>query len=264
MKPRTTKVGAKAQNGDVESLNGVLKRRLEQHLLVRGSRDFESREAYVTWLHDVLTRANALRATKIQEELAAMRPVRVKRLVTYEIFDVRVSGGSTIRIKRNTYSVPSRLKFEPVRVLVHDDRLEVFHQNTLQLTTDRLLGRNGHRIDYRHIIWSLVRKPGAFQRYRYRDDLFPSLTFRRAYDALQTDLGDNKADLEYLRVLHLAASTMESEVEVALECLLEAGSLPLSIEVKELVVPRRTAIPHLAEPTLNLEDYDSLLQEVTA
>ena len=73
-----------------------------------------------------------------------------------------------------------------------------------------------------------------------------------------------KADLEYLRVLHLAASTMESEVEVALECLLEAGTVPLSIEVKELVVPRRPEIPDLAEPTPNLEDYDNLLQEVTA
>lgn len=264
MKPRTTKVGAKEQNGDVEALNGALKRRLEQHLIVRGSRDFESREAYVAWLHDVLTQANALRSTKIEEELAAMRPVRVKRLATYETFDVKVGAGSTIRIKNNTYSVPSRLKGEPVRVLVHDDRLEVLHQGSLQLVIERLLGRNGHRIDYRHIIWSLVRKPGAFRRYRYREDLFPSLTFRRAYDALQSDLDDHKADLEYLRILHLAASTMEADVEVALQCLLEAESTPSSIEVKELVVPRRTEIPDLKEPTPNLEDYDSLLQEVTA
>jgi hypothetical protein len=42
MKPRTTAVGAKEQNGDVEASNGALKRRLEQALLLRGHRDFES------------------------------------------------------------------------------------------------------------------------------------------------------------------------------------------------------------------------------
>jgi len=264
VKPRTTKVGAKEQNGDVESLNGALKRRLEQHLILRGSRDFESREAYVAWLHEVLTQANALRATKVQEELAVMRPLLVKRLATYETFDVKVSSGSTIRIKQNTYSVPSRLKNQPVRVRVHDDRLEVFHHDALQLTIERLPGRNGHRIDYRHIIWSLVRKPGAFRRYRYREDLFPTVAFRQAYDALQDALEEHRADLEYLRVLHLAASTMEADVELALQCLLEAGDVPLSIEVKELVVPRRAEIPELEEPKPNLGDYDSLLREVTA
>jgi len=38
MTPRTTEVGAKEQNGDIEASNGVLKRALNQALLVRGSR----------------------------------------------------------------------------------------------------------------------------------------------------------------------------------------------------------------------------------
>ena len=150
-----------------------------------------------------------------------------------------------------------------MRVLVHDDRLEVLHGQSLQVTIERLQGRHGHRIDYRHIIWSLVRKPGAFRRYRYRDDLFPTVTFRQAYDALEGAREEHSADLEYLRVLHLAASTMEADVEVALQCLLEAGTVPTSMEVKELVVPRRAEIPDLDEPTLDLRDYDGLLTEVT-
>jgi len=40
MEPRTTAVGAKEQNGDVEASHRALKRRLEQALLVRDSRDF--------------------------------------------------------------------------------------------------------------------------------------------------------------------------------------------------------------------------------
>ena len=40
----------------------------------------------------------------------------------------------------------------------------------------------GHHIDYRHIIYWLVRKPGAFANYRYRGDLFPTESFRWAYE----------------------------------------------------------------------------------
>ena len=86
----------------------------------------------------------------------------------------------------------------------------------------RVREEGGHRIDYRHIIWSLVRKPGAFARYRYREDLFPSLTFRRAYDSLRASRGD-RADVEYVRILHLAASTMETTVEKRLTELLASG-----------------------------------------
>jgi hypothetical protein len=45
------------------------------------------------------------------------------------------------------------------------------------------------------VIWSLVRKPGAFARYRYREELFPTLVSRRAYDALRAGRGD-RADVD--------------------------------------------------------------------
>ena len=78
----------------------------------------------------------------------------------------------------------------------------------------RIRGDKTARIDYRHVIWSLVRKPGAFARYRFREELFPTVVFRRAYDALRART--ERADVEYVRILHLAASTMESKVEAAL------------------------------------------------
>ena len=83
----------------------------------------------------------------------------------------------------------------------------------------------------------LVRKPGAFARYRYREGLFPSLAFRQAYDAIHEQRADVRGDLEYLRILHLAAATMETEVEAALECLLEAGEVPSADAVRALVEP---------------------------
>ena len=96
---------------------------------------------------------------------------------------VPVAATSTIRVKGCGYSVPSRLIGERVRVHVYEHRIEVHYAGKLELACDRL--RNGAtRIDYRHVIWSLVRKPGAFARYVYRDELFPTVTFRRAYDAI--------------------------------------------------------------------------------
>jgi hypothetical protein len=123
----------------------------------------------------------------------------------------------------------------------------------------RLHGQGRHRIDYRHVIWSLVRKPGAFANYRYRDDLFPSLPFRRAYDAL-VSARLARADREYVRVLHLAASTTESEVETALLLLLEQGTAPTLDAVRELVrPPGPAAVPNLAAAALDLDVYDRLL-----
>jgi transposase InsO family protein len=262
MTPRTIAVGEKEQNGDVEALNGALKRRLKQHLLLRRSRDFESVEAYEAWLGEVLTQANRLREKRLREDLAAMRELVVARLPEYTEEEVRVSTWSTIRVKQNSYSVPSPLIGENVRVRVYEDRLEVFHCGRLQLTMERLRGQDGHRIDYRHIIWSLVRKPGAFARYRYREELFPTLAFRRAYDALSAAHAGIQADVEYLKLLHLAASTMESEVEAALALLLDAGRCPDSTQVKALVQPREAADPVdlVAVPHVDLGAYDALLR----
>lgn len=260
MTPRTTAIGAKEQNGDVEAANGALKRRLEQHLLLRGHRDFASGEAYLTWLDGILKRANDQRSDKLAEDLEAMRPLQVNKLASYTEKRVRVTAWSTIRVKQNTYSVPSRLIDERVKVRVHDDRLEVFHGQSLQVTMPRLHGRQGHRINYRHIVWSLVRKPGAFRRYRYRDDLFPTVRFRKAYDALVEALTDRQADLEYLRVLHLAASTVEADVEVALGELLEDGVVPTAERVKAVVAPREPEQPELEAFDPDVEGYDELLE----
>ena len=260
MKPRTIAVGKSNQNGDVEASNGALKRRLEQHLLLRGSRDFESVAAYEGWLVGILEQANRFRQRRLDDELAIMQPLTAKRLPAWTEERPTVSSWSTIRVKYNAYSVPSRLIGEEVRVRVYDDRLEVYFADRLQLTADRLHGRNGHAVDYRHIIWWLVRKPGAFARYRFREDLFPTPSFRLAYDVLLEHRSARNADLAYLRLLHLAASTMESEVEAALDVLHEAGEVPDYDAVKALVEPGRTEAPALIDFEPHLEDYDALLE----
>jgi len=259
MEPRTTTVGAKEQNGDVEAQNGVLKRRLEQALLMRGSRDFESGAAWQQFVDDVFRRSNRTRH-RIAEELGCMRELNVTRLPEYEELAAVVSEWSTIRIKHNAYSVASRLIGHELRVRLFEDRVEAYLGGVRQLTCERLKGRNGHRIDYRHVIWSLVRKSGGFERYVYREEMFPSPVFRRAYDAIQTPHRGTPGDLEYLRILHLAATTMESDVNTALALLLDGGEVPTSDRVKEVVgAASAPNAPAMAPLAVDLGKYDQLL-----
>lgn len=175
-----------------------------------------------------------MRTKRLEEELAVMEPLTVSRLPAYSEERIHVTSWSTIRVKFNTYSVPSRLIGEKVKVRIYDDRLEVYFADVRQLVTERLQGRKHHHIDYRHIIWWLVRKPGAFARYRYREDLFPSLEFRRAFDALCEHRSPRNADIAYLRILHLAASTMEAHVQLVQRLLVARRDLTLERELRRL------------------------------
>ena len=259
MKPRTIGIGKSEQNGDVESLNGVLKRRLLQHLLLRGSRDFESVEAWETFVQNVCSAANARRGKRFLEELAVMSPLVARPFSAFEELTVRVSQESTILVKRNLYSVPTRLIGERVQIRLWEMRLEARHSGQLVLEGERLQGVNRHRIDYRHIIDSLMRKTGAFERYRHREDLFPGLVWRSAFDALQAGLGQRKGEVEYLRLLHLAAKTMEGEVGAALEVILEAGRLPDADLARELMGSEMAiTIPELKQAEVDLGEYDFL------
>lgn len=263
MKPRTTEVGAKEQNGDVEAANGALKRGLEQELLRRGSRDFESIPAWQAFVDDRVRKTNRQRARRLDEDMAAMRVLAVTRLPEFVSEDARVSEWSTIRVRRGAYSVPSRLIGEWVTVHRFEERIEVWFAGKLQLACNRIVGKKLHRIDYRHVIWSLVRKPGGFARYVYREEMFPSPVFRRTYDALQTAYPGTKGDLEYLRILHQAASTLEADVEAALVLLLAEGAPFSSAGVKVLVEATTTiAVPDLVPPPIDLRVYDALLGEV--
>ena len=258
---RSTRIspGASHENGVVEQAHERLKSRLAQALVVRGSRDFPTLEAYQAFVDEVVAGLNRRRAEAFEAERAHLRPLPPSPVPAYSTYRVQVRRWSTIRVGHRTYSVPSRLIGHEVEARLHADEVEVFFAGRRIETMPRLRGDREHRIDYRHVIWSLVRKPGAFARYRYREELFPSETFRRAYDALRSWRGE-RADVEYVRVLHLAASTLEAMVERALAALLAAGEPFDYAAVREQAAPVRPEVPALPaarEPDFAV--YDSLL-----
>lgn len=260
MRPRTIQVQAPHENGDVESLHGVLKRRMKQHLLLRGSRDFESVEAYRVFLEQVLDKANRTRTKRLSQELEQMRRLDVSRLAEYEEYRCRVMSWGTITVDRRIYSVPSRLRGEVLAVRRYEGHLEVFFQGLHQLSAPWISREPGHHINYRHIIGSLVRKPGAFRGYRFRRDLFPSQEFRWAYDALCEAVSDRTADREYLQILYHAAKNMEGEVVAALRRSREQELVPRLDRILEWCPRPVPSMPPMRPLVVKLEEYDQLLQ----
>jgi hypothetical protein len=253
MEPRTIHVNSPNEQGDIEAANGTFKRGVEQHLLMRGNRDFPALPVYETFLWDLLDKRNAGRRVRLAEELAvAVLPDGLE-------LRPRVSSGGTIRVLKNVYSVPSGLKGKVVTARISEWQIEIWYANQRLDTLPRVIGLNQHRVNYRHVIETLVRKPGGFRDYRYRDDLFPSQVFRLGWEALNQHHTPRKADLAYLRILKLAAYGSESEVAAVLEGLLATATPWDERAVEAQLSPPAFQLPLLQAPTVDLSDYDQLL-----
>ncbi len=262
--PLTINVACPHEHGDVESLNRHLKRRLEQHLILRGSRDFASVEDYDRFVQGVLRAANAKRQKRLAEELACMRALPAGRLAEYREYEPVVSSQSLIRVKKHTYSVPSRLIGHTLRVQLHEAELKVHLGGDFLFCLPRLRGDRGALVDFRHIITPLMRKPGAFIHYRHREALYPSAVFRAAYDRLVADHGERPGVIEYLHVLKLAAEETVEKVEPLLQAQLALAGKWRASQVREQVAPVARKVVELAGLTPSLEAYDTLLGEEAA
>lgn len=246
------------ENGDVESANGHLKHAIDQRLRLRGTREFDSRASYEGFLHSCVAARNVTRSERLQEERAHLRALPSRALPAHQEFYASVSRSSVIRVGKHRYMVPSRLIGRRLLVRLHAESVELDYRGERVAVMERQT--HGDYLDYRHIIHSLVRKPGAFRRYAFREALFPTVSFRRAYDALLA-ADDGGADLQYVRILHLAASDGEGAVDAVIAELLGKEELPLYEIVRERLRGVRTAggVPDVPLRAPDLTRYDRLL-----
>ena len=254
-----TNIDSPNENGDIEQAHRRFKEAADQALMLRGSRDFASVGEYESFLREIFGQLNAGRQKRFLEEQQALRPLPRRRLDTMVRLRVRVGLGSTINVKKNIYSVPSRLIGETVDVHIYVDHLKVIYAQREVLTLPRLVGRSKHRIDYRHIIDTLVKKPGAFANYRYCQEMFPSTIFRLAYDRLKDDKNQS-ADPEYLAILKLAADEGQTKVENILRDLIGKGDGLLAKRVKDVLDAQTAPSPaDIKIADIDLLGYDKLL-----
>jgi hypothetical protein len=260
---RKCRVNKPNENGDIEQRHYRYKRAVDQALMLRGSRDFATRADYECFLRKLFAQLNAGRTARLEVERPLLRPLPAFRLDSFKkLSDIRVTSGSVIHVVNNTYSVESRLIGESVTVRLYAEYLEVWYAQRCVERIPRLRGEGKHRVQYRHVIDWLVKKPGAFENYRYRADLFPSSRFRRAYDEMKRRLAVNKAASVYLAILQLAAGEGESLVERALQALFDRhqdlGYEALVAEMASLRDQPRVTEVRVAE--VDFGAYDGLLE----
>jgi len=255
--------GIAHENGSIEAAHGHLRRSLREALLVRGSNDFANLAAYQAFIQEVVARKNARRRDLVQVELKALRALPVHRTTDYSTATVTVTSSGTMSVRKAIYTVPSRLVGTRLKVHIYDDRLICFLGATPVLTCDRVHGdgdKRGRRIDYRHLIHSLIRKPQAFRNFIFKEELFPKAAYRRAWIALDAALDPRQACRVYVGLLHIAAKNdCETALEEELQRILDAGQLPDLKVLRMTFAPKIDARPEISVSPPDLAGYDALL-----
>ncbi len=269
MEPTRNNRGIAHENGSIESRHGHLKARLEQALLLRGSSDFETVEAWRRFIAQVVGRHNAQRREQVALERADLQPLPERRSCDYDAARVRVTSSSGFVFRKVFYTVPSRLIGFELNLRAYDDRLELFLGNTRidtlprGRTPDHKRGTHGHVVNYHHVIHSLRTKPGAVANLTYRDALFPRTEYRRTWEALSAAWPLRKASQAIVDLLWIAHEhACEAELAVALDQILKAGGLP-DLDDLHVRFAQKTEADHpdvpIHIPTIAV--YDGLLSE---
>ena len=255
--------GVAHENGSIESPNGHLKRRLDQALLQRGSRDFDDLDAYRRFVALVCDRHNARRRALIATEREALKDLPKRRTTDFTTLTASVTRNSTISIDRVLYTVPPRLIGRGLEVHLFDDRLECFLGPAPAVTLPRHRADRAHRgraIDYRHVIGALRKKPQALRHLIYRDELFPRAAYARAWKALDAALPATQACRVMVGLLHLAATgACEAGLADRLDAILDAGHTPDLAQLQDQFAPKIPQVVDVVIPPPDLAAYNHLL-----
>jgi hypothetical protein len=255
--------GLAHENGTIEAAHGHLKRAVEDALLLRGSRDFDTVADYRRFVDELVGRRNARNRKRIDAERAVLRPLPSRRAEDGEQAMVTVTSSGGFMLRRVFYTVPSRLIGHRLRVRLHDDRLEVFLGGTHLMTLPRGRGygdrRRAHVVDYRHVIHTLRAKPMALPGLVYRDQLFPRDAYRHLYDAAMAALPEKAACRLVVGALALAHERgCEADLAADIDAQLGAGVMPDLAELRARFAPRSGALPEVTVALTPLSAYDAL------
>lgn len=257
--------GCGHENGAVESPHGHLKRRIRQGFLLRGSNDFESVDAYQQWINGVTKEINGRKQDRIDLERPRLNQLPLTRTSDYTEKVVRVTTSSTIATNRVLYTVPSRLIGEKLRLHIFDDHIDGFVGTSRAVTLPRVYApdnnHRGRRIDYRHVIESLERKPQAFRYSQIRDDLLPDERYRQIWQWVDQELAPRAACKMMVGILALA-HRFDCEDALANQLItlkLNARMPPALHELQEQFGKKSGEIPEVVVKRMSASDYDHLL-----
>lgn len=260
--PTRNNPGIAHENGSIEASHGHLKRRIEQQIKLRESNDFSSLESYQSFIDKIVNKINQNCKTRFNQELPYLQSLPTRRTNDFSESYVRVTSSSTITIKRVLYTVPSRLIGEKLLVHIFDDRLELFSGHKKLLTLSRILApgtARERRVNYKHVIHSLAKKPNAFKTSQLRDDLIPEGDFTLIWKRLTATATTDSA-CRYMVDLLLIAANYDCEYALARMVLrqLETGIQP-DIDDCRLQFKPGINIPDIVVSQHSLRAYDELM-----
>ncbi len=265
LRPSRNNTGVSHENGAIEARQGSLKKGLDQALLLRGSREFCDLVAYEQFVAETVRRLNARCARGWEAERACLKPLPARRTADFEEVDARVSKFGVFTAKGVLYSVPSRLAGHRLKVRLHSIHLDAWLGGVKVFQCERLFAsaaeRHPRRIDWRHMLPGLKRKPGAFARWVLRDAMFPRSEYAQAWEFINTKLPERAACRLMVELLDLAD---RANVVAELAGVLAAGQardeLPDIEVLRERFAPRSPTMPevHVQLPPTSV--YDELLE----
>ena len=260
--------GESHENGAIESPHGHLKRRISQALALRGDGEFDSVQAYQRWLEEsVVSKVNRRCQGALEAERPYLQALPRRRTRDYTEYVVPVTSASTITVRCVSYTVPSRLIGERLRVHVYDDRLRAHVGSSLAVELPRIYPlpgkRRARRVDYRHVIEALMKKPRAFKNSVMREELLPSASYRRAYQAFQQHLDAGAACKLIVGTLAIAARhDCEAALGAYLDQALAHEQVPTLLELEREFGPVRTPAPAVVVRQHSLLEYNALCPDV--
>jgi hypothetical protein len=258
-------LGVSHENGAIECAHASFKHRLDQALKRRGSVDFDSLHAYQSFLESVVERLNKRCQSRFIEEQLTLQALPEERFMDYSELSLKVTRSSTLEVKRVTYTVPSRLIGETVRVHVYHDRLACYLGQTLTTILPRVYPKagqdRGRCIDYRHLIHSLSAKPQAFRFLQFRDELLPTDDYRQLWVHCDQQFEPREACKWIVGVLRIAADYACEERLGAelLAVVAKQGALPTLKRLQERYLGSQP-IPAIPVRQQDLASYDLLLK----
>ncbi|MFK7973892.1 MAG: IS21 family transposase [Rickettsiaceae bacterium] len=259
--PTCNNPGKGHENGSVEKSHDLLKKAIDQELLLRGTRNFNSQTEYEDFVKTIVSGRNKARSALLSEEIELLQDLPSCKYNAPVLALVKVSSASTVRIQGGIYSVPSRLIGYQLKACIYRSSIELYYGRRCIQKMPKLASGQAHAINYRHIITQLIRKPGAFEDYKYRDCLFPRVIFRKTYDVYKK-VYPSRGHKLYLKILQLAALHGENIVSQILEKEFALGKCPSLEKIANQLTVKQEACPEVKVSIIELKLYDTLVQRL--
>lgn len=247
------------EKGNIEANNKHFKNKLKSIISLE-KLTFISLESFKVFIWKLCREHNQSEVIKrkFKEENLNLLPdlpfksfrTEIVRISKYSLFSLGTSG--------HMYSVPSNYIGLSLEVRVYPNLVEVIDLEKVVCIHKRLSGLKGLvSINIEHVIEGLLRKPGAFKDWKYREVVFERPVWKSFYQKL---LDSGKEEKEYLRCISLLKDYDRENITLAMELAMENKMELTSFTLKDLISNEFKNVLAIPKLPVNLDQYDCFIK----